>query len=131
MQNGNLIDIDDQELIQMAIEYNVMPIMFITALNVENGVDIDIVHSLITDTQIQDNFISNILSILHNKGYYGISQLHDTSFTRPITPAYPFFSKTFTSAYFNIAKGGNVQQILNEAAFQIDDHLIRHNYFRD
>ncbi|MFP3153933.1 extracellular solute-binding protein [Lachnospiraceae bacterium ZAX-1] len=70
------------------------------------------------------NALSNNTNIL-------FSQLHDTSFTRPITPAYPFFSKTFTAAYVNIAKGGDAQQILDEAAYQIDDHLIRHNYFRD
>lgn len=81
MQTGNLIDIDDQKLINMAIEYNVVPIMFITAFNSKNGIDTDIVHSLITDKQIQENFISNVLNILKNKGYYGINI--DTPFIQP------------------------------------------------
>jgi len=57
------------------------------------------------------------------------SQLHATSVTRPITPAYPFFSKTFTNAYLNIARGGDAQRILDDAAYQVDDHLVRHHYF--
>lgn len=73
---------------------------------------------------IMENFnaMSNNTNIL-------FSQLKDTSFTRPITPSYPFFSRVFSSAYVSIAKGGNAQQILDEAAKQIDYHLLRHNGF--
>lgn len=74
--------------------------------------------------EIMKNFnaFSNNTNIL-------FSQMQNTSFTRPITPAYPYFSRVFTSAYVNIAKGGNAGQILDEAAGQIDEHLLRHNYF--
>lgn len=57
------------------------------------------------------------------------SQLHHTSFTRPLTPAYPFFSKVFTTSCVKIADGGNVKEILDEASEQVDMHLSRHNYF--
>ncbi|SHO52864.1 LysM peptidoglycan-binding domain-containing protein [Anaerocolumna xylanovorans] len=72
-RKGNLIDIDDSEIIQMAGDYGVAPIMFITAPDEGDNVDTDIAHILISDEQVQNTFIDDTLSILHNKGYYGIN----------------------------------------------------------
>ncbi len=68
------------------------------------------------------NLVSNNTNIL-------FSQLHNSAVTRPITPAYPAFSRLFSTAYINIAKGGNAQALLDDAADQVDEHLRRHNYF--
>lgn len=81
MPSGDLADINDAVLIQMAIQYDVAPIMSITALKDENGIETNIMHSLLTDIQMQNKFIYNILSILYNKGYYGIN--FDTPFIQP------------------------------------------------
>lgn len=59
------------------------------------------------------------------------SQLHEVAFTRPITPAYPFFSKSFSTAFLEIASGANAEECLTAASRQIDEHILRHNYFRD
>ena len=58
------------------------------------------------------------------------SQLRNTSFTRPQTPAYPFFSKQFSYAFYNIAMGADAQEEMNHLAQQVDDHLYRHNYYQ-
>lgn len=67
-----------------------------------------------------DNFntIPNNTSIL-------FSQLHHSSFTRPQTPAYPFFSKQFAYAYYNIANGMDVQKEMNHLAELVDDQIGR------
>lgn len=72
-RKGNLIGIDDSEIIQLAKAYGTAPVMFITAANEGNTVDTDIAHILVSDVQAQNTFINNILSILHNKGYYGVN----------------------------------------------------------
>lgn len=74
---------------------------------------------------VMDNFnsVSNNTSIL-------FSQLRHSSFTRPQTPAYPFFSKQFAYAYNHIAAGADVQSELNHLADLVDDHLYRHNFYR-
>lgn len=58
------------------------------------------------------------------------SQLRNTSFTRPQTPAYPFFSKQFSYAFYNIAMGADAQKEMNNLAEQVDVHLYRHNYYQ-
>lgn len=58
------------------------------------------------------------------------SQLRHSSFTRPQTPAYPFFSKQFAYAYYHIATGADVQREMKHLADLVDDHLYRHNYYR-
>lgn len=69
------------------------------------------------------NAISNNTNIL-------FSQLKNTSFTRPQTPAYPFFSKQFSYAYYNIAAGADAQAEMDRLVQMVDDHLYRHNYYR-
>ncbi len=80
-QTGNLIDIDDTEIIRIAKEYKVAPIMFITAPIEETGVDTNIVHTLISDIEIQNTFINSILYVLRSKGYLGINI--NTPFIQP------------------------------------------------
>ena len=58
------------------------------------------------------------------------SQLKKTSFTRPQTPAYPFFSKYFAYAYYNIANGADAKAELDQLSSMVDDHLYRHGYFQ-
>ncbi|MDF2512594.1 MAG: hypothetical protein K0S04_2460 [Herbinix sp.] len=70
---GNLVDIDDLEIIRIAKDYHVVPIMYITVPIEMNGVDTTIAHNLIYDQQIQINFLSDIMTTLRNKGYYGIN----------------------------------------------------------
>jgi spore germination protein len=79
--DGTLIDIDDREIIQIAKQYGAAPIMFITAPHEGENVDIDIAHILIRNAEVQNVFITNILMILRNKGYYGINM--DTPYIQP------------------------------------------------
>lgn len=81
-RNGNLIEVDDSEIIQISKEYGVAPIMYITASDNGFKVDTEIAHILISNTQIQNTLIDNILLALHNKGYYGINI--DTPYIQPL-----------------------------------------------
>jgi spore germination protein len=80
-ETGNLVDIDDLEIIQIAKDYNVVPIMYITVPIEKEGVNMTIAHSLISDAQIQNNFLDDTMAALRNKGYYGINI--NTPFIQP------------------------------------------------
>ncbi len=121
MPSGDLSDIDDLALIRMAKAYDVAPIMSITALNEVNGVETNIMHTLLTDIQIQDNFIYNIQSILYNKGYYGINI--DTPFIQPQDQqAYVNFIDKITKR-FN-SEGFIVMVTLSPSVFEASTGII-------
>ena len=121
MPSGDLADINDLALIQMAIEYDVAPIMSITALNEENGVETNIMHDILTNIQKQDNFIYNILNILYNKGYYGIN--FDTPFIQPHDrQAYVDFIDKITKR-FN-SEGYSVMVTLSPSVFESSTGII-------
>lgn len=80
-QDGNLDDIDDLEMIQMAKNYGVAPIMFIAAPHEGRYVDTDIAHIIIDNEEIQNTFIENVLTMLRRKGYSGINM--DTPYIQP------------------------------------------------
>lgn len=70
--DGSLIDINDTEVIQTAKEYGVAPIMLITFPESENK-ESDITHKILTNKEVQDNYVNDVLRILKTKGYYGVN----------------------------------------------------------
>lgn len=71
-ENGDLNDIDDLDVINLAKSYGVAPIMVIT--NKDNaGFNNEIVNNLIKSQVVRNNFINNILTKVKNKGYHAIN----------------------------------------------------------
>jgi spore germination protein len=79
--DGDLYDINDEELIQMAKTYGVAPIMFLTTLTEEGLLDIDVMHKILNNNEVQNNLINNIVTSLKLKGYYGLNI--DTQYISP------------------------------------------------
>jgi spore germination protein len=72
-EEGELVQFyDDTEVVQLAKDYNVIPLMMISNLTPEGVPDIATVYNLFLNQNIQDVFIKNVLSILETKGYYGV-----------------------------------------------------------
>lgn len=71
--DGELVDIDDLEIIQIAKGYGVAPVMFISAPRQETGLDVNIAHRIISEERIQNTFIESILTTLQEKDYYGVN----------------------------------------------------------
>lgn len=69
---GELIGIDDQELIQMARNYGVAPIMLISTLTEEGTFSNELASTILNNEVVQNNLIDNILENLKAKGYYGL-----------------------------------------------------------
>lgn len=70
---GDIIDINDKDLIEMAKLYGVAPIMSISAINENGDADVQATHSILTDINKQENLIVRVLDTLSSKGYYGLN----------------------------------------------------------
>ncbi len=71
--DGNLINIEDEKVIEMAKAYGVAPIMILSTIS-NTGIDsIDINTNILNNPDIQQNIIDQTLKILREKGYYGVN----------------------------------------------------------
>ncbi|MBZ9606518.1 LysM peptidoglycan-binding domain-containing protein [Clostridium estertheticum] len=73
LPNGTLKGINDVPLIVAARKAKVAPMMVITNLEEGGGFDSDLAHIILTDKNIQNTLLDNIVSILENKNYYGLA----------------------------------------------------------
>ena len=73
LPNGTLKGINDVPLIEAARKAKVAPMMVITNLKEGGGFDSDLAHTILTDENIQNTLLNNIVSTLKNKNYYGLA----------------------------------------------------------
>ncbi len=71
--SGNIQDIYDTEVIKMALEYNVTPIMFVSSMSDSGRGSYAATHSILNSTDIQEKLIDNMLMIMKAKGYMGVN----------------------------------------------------------
>ena len=71
-EEGNLMSLNDNTLIKMALDQEVAPFVSITNMN-ENGFDTELIHKVLNDDNIQNNLIENILNLINSKNYYGVN----------------------------------------------------------
>ncbi len=72
-EEGDLINIDDDEVIQLAKNYGVAPVMLISTISYQNSVSIDVAYSILNNPAVQERMIDNILDTLNAKGYYAVN----------------------------------------------------------
>jgi len=71
-REGTLLEINDRQLISSAIQNNTAPLMVVS--NYVNGkFDSDVVHCILSDKNIQDKLIDNIIYTIKEKKYYGVN----------------------------------------------------------
>lgn len=73
LPDGTFIGIDDEELIEMAKDYGVAPIMVISSFSLAGVNSRETATSILYNEELQDKNIENILAILDEKGYYGLN----------------------------------------------------------
>jgi Predicted glycosyl hydrolase len=69
---GELIPIDDEELIALAKQFGVAPIMVLAPMNAEGGFSSESAHNMFADQQVQTTLLNNLVNTLKEKGYAGI-----------------------------------------------------------
>ncbi|MDD4088912.1 MAG: LysM peptidoglycan-binding domain-containing protein, partial [Tissierellia bacterium] len=71
-EEGELIGIEDEELIRMARDFGVAPLMLISTLTEEGTFSNELAHKILNDPVVQNNLIENVLQNLREKIYYGL-----------------------------------------------------------
>lgn len=69
---GELIGIDDQNIINLARDYGVAPLMLISTLTPEGSFSSALANQILNDMEAQIRLIDNILINLREKQYYGL-----------------------------------------------------------
>lgn len=64
---------DDTEIIRIAKEYQVIPLMMVTTLAIQGDPNIITAYNILLNEEYQERNINNILYIVKSKGYYGIN----------------------------------------------------------
>jgi spore germination protein len=72
-KDGDIIDINDSEIIQLAKDYGVAPMMMLSTLTELGEGSADVANTIYYNEKIQDHLIDNIMNMLEKKGYYGIN----------------------------------------------------------
>ncbi|NLP33809.1 MAG: LysM peptidoglycan-binding domain-containing protein [Clostridiales bacterium] len=103
---GDLIDINDRDIIEAAKLYGVAPIMLISTRDAEGYYDIYVINHILASEEIQNRLINNALDILSSKGYYGL------------TIDFPYISPTDREGY--VAFVDNMTQRLNAEGYIVN-----------
>ncbi len=64
---------DDTVLVQEITAYGVMPLMLLNTITLRGEANIGIAYDLLLNEELQKKQINNILTILREKGYYGVN----------------------------------------------------------
>lgn len=71
-EEGDLIGIDDEEVIQIAKEYQVAPLMLLSTLTDDGTFSNELASRIFADADARDRLFDQILENLRVKGYYGL-----------------------------------------------------------
>lgn len=72
---GEVIEYDrgDQELVAAARAYGVAPIMLVTTMSQRGEPNLEAASNILTNVEYQNRHIEQVISVLKNKGYYGVN----------------------------------------------------------
>ncbi len=69
---GALMPLNDMNLIEAARAGKTAPMMVVTNMDGDGGFNSSLAHTLLTDKNVQENYIRNIMQTLRAKNYYGL-----------------------------------------------------------
>lgn len=70
--SGELISLDDSRVIRVAKDNNTLPMLVMTNIGASGRFDSDLAHSVLANEEVQERLISNLITMLRNKGYAGV-----------------------------------------------------------
>jgi spore germination protein len=73
IEEAEIVRIDDIEIIELAKDYGVAPIMLLSTLTEQGMGSFEIATQILSNDELVDRHITNILLILQEKGYYGLN----------------------------------------------------------
>ncbi len=70
--NGNLVQLDDEELIDLSLNYGTLPLMHLSTLTENGGFSNDLASLVLNNPDIQETLINEIIANIEQKGYRGL-----------------------------------------------------------
>lgn len=71
-EEGELIEIDDQPLIDLALQFKVAPYMLLSSITEDGNFSGERASILFRNQTLQDQVIDRIIAVMKEKGYYGL-----------------------------------------------------------
>ena len=94
-EQGDLVDLNDEELIASAISSGVAPLMHLSTLTEEGGFSNELASLVLNNAEIQNRLINNIVTTIQQKGYRGLDVDFEFVFARDAGP-YAAFIRNLT-----------------------------------
>ena len=69
---GNLVQLDDEELIELALNYGTIPLMHLSTLTESGGFSNELASLVLNNPDIQETLINDIIDNMEKKGYRGL-----------------------------------------------------------
>ena len=69
---GELVALNDNRVIRAAKDSNTLPMLVMTNIGATGRFDSDLAHTILSNEVLQDRLISNLITLLRNKGYAGV-----------------------------------------------------------
>lgn len=70
--DGNLIPVEDEELIALAKEYHTQPMMLLSSITEQGTFNSNLTKALLENPELQQTVLTNILEVIEEKGYAGL-----------------------------------------------------------
>ncbi len=71
-ETGELVDVEDEEIIALCQEFNVVPVMLLAPMTPEGNFNNELANALFINEAAQDTLIANIITTMNQKGYGAI-----------------------------------------------------------
>lgn len=71
-EEGGLVDLNDEELISMAQDGGVAPLMHLSTLTEEGGFSNELASLVLNNANVQERLIENLVAVIQAKGYRGL-----------------------------------------------------------
>ena len=92
--DGDIISYyDDSKIIQLSKAYGVAPLMLLTTLTLQGEANLQAIYSILLNEEFQNKIIDNILTIVKEKGYYGVNISFENINTTNISLYEKYFAK--------------------------------------
>ena len=112
---------DDEEFIQIAKDYSVMPLLFLTTLTLQGESNISTAYELLLREDSQERLLNNLLIILREKGFFGIN----ISIEYISEGNLPYIERAYSSMAAKLKEEGfQVFVTINPNISVIDDELV-------
>ena len=72
MESGELITVDDSDIIALCFQYRCMPLMSLSTIREGSGFSTETATLVLTDAEIRSRVLNNALAVMKQKGYLGL-----------------------------------------------------------